>query len=476
MTRPPTDTLPAELVDRLGELLGAELPAFLAAADQPAVRGLRRNPGKVTAAGLRATLDLPLEPVPWCPTGFRLPYDERLRLGDHPAHRAGLFYLQEPSAMSPAEVLAAGLAESLPGARVIDLAAAPGGKTTRLTELVGPTGVVVANEIERKRLAVLHQNLDRWGADNVVTCGRPIDALAEVAPAAFDAVLLDAPCTGEGMFRRDPQAIRHWSVAAVNGSARRQAGLLAAAGTLVAPGGVLVYSTCTFATEENEDRIAAFVRDHAGWTIEAAAIDASFSPGVAVGDVPTDRTARLWPHHLVGEGHFVALLRRDPDAVPEPAPVHPSARSAKRRRAEPDDSSDPTAWQEFAAATVPDLADVAVILRDDRVFARPPQPAGLPDDLLARPGPPLGRIRPGRFEPAQALAGLLHRDRVGDACDWPADDPRWRAYVGGAEVVDDGPDGWVLICAGGWGVGWARRRGNVLKNFLPPALRSRRPG
>lgn len=491
MSRPPTNALPPELVDRLRALLGDELPAFLTAAERPAVRGLRANHTKITAADLRTllgptlepALHSSLEPVSWCPTGLRLPPDENLRLGDHPAHRAGLFYLQEPSAMSAAEVLAAGLADALHGARVIDLAAAPGGKTTRLTELVGPHGVVVANEIERKRLAVLHQNLDRWGAANVVTCSRPIDALADRAPAAFDAVLLDAPCTGEGMFRRDPQAIRHWSVAAVHGSARRQERLLAAAGPLVAPGGVLVYSTCTFATEENEERIEAFVRDHPGWTIEGSAIEPSFSPGIAIGDAPTERTARLWPHRLAGEGHFVALLRREraaaetlaPEpAAPEPGSARSTARTGKRRRTDPAEVREPAAWREFAAATVPDLADAPVLMRDDRVFARPTR-GGLPDELLARPGLPLGRIRPGRFEPAQALAGHLHKDRVAEACDWPADDPRWRAYVEGAEVADTGPDSWVLICASGWGIGWARRRGNVLKNFLPPALRSRQP-
>jgi 16S rRNA C967 or C1407 C5-methylase (RsmB/RsmF family)/NOL1/NOP2/fmu family ribosome biogenesis protein len=465
-----THTIPAEFVQRLHAILGAELPAFLAAAEQPAVRGLRRNPGKVTAGQLDAILSIPLAPVPWCPTGFRLAGDEKLRLGDHLAHRAGLFYLQEPSAMSPADILA----ERLRGARVIDLAAAPGGKTTRLTELVGPHGVVVANEIERKRLAALHQNLDRWGASNVVTCTHSIAALAEAAPAGFDAVLLDAPCTGEGMFRRDPQAIRHWSVAAVHGSARRQAALLEEAGTLVAPGGVLVYSTCTFAAEENEERIAAFVRAHPGWAVEDCA--AGFANGVLLDDVPTDRTARLWPHRLAGEGHFVALLRRDIDVVPER--VAAPASGGRRRRANPPEDKQPAlAWREFAATTVPDLAEAPLIVRDDRVYARLPQ-SGVPSDeklTLTRPGLPLGRARPGRFEPAQALAGHLDNGRVADACDWSAADPRWQAYLTGAEVPDSGPDGWVLVCAYGWGVGWARRRGGVLKNFLPRTLRSRSP-
>jgi 16S rRNA C967 or C1407 C5-methylase (RsmB/RsmF family)/NOL1/NOP2/fmu family ribosome biogenesis protein len=462
-----THRLPDEFVARLRDVLGDELPDFVAAASQPHVRGLRRNARKVSADQLDAVLGVPLEPVPWCETGFRLPGGTPLRLGDHPAHRAGLFYLQEPSAMSPAEILARGLAERGPGAAVIDLAAAPGGKTTRLTELVGPDGVVVANEVERSRLGALHQNLDRWGAANVVTCSRPIADLARLAPASFDGVLLDAPCTGEGMFRRDPEAIRHWSVAAVHGSARRQARLLAEAGKLVAPGGVLVYSTCTFAVEENEERIAAFVADHPGWTIEDCT--QGFARGRRVGDAPTDRTARLWPHRLAGEGHFVALLRRD--ATPEPA-AEAAGRERRRRARQPKPEPAAASWRAFAKATVPELVDLPIVVRGDRVFARPATPSGLPDDVLTRPGLPLGRARPGRFEPAQALAGYLDADRVVEARDWTPDDPRWHAYVSGAEIPDTGPDGWVLVCAYGWGVGWARRRGNQLKNFLPQALRS----
>jgi len=465
-----THRLPDEFVSRLREVLGDELPDFLAAASKPHVRGLRRNAGKVSAAQLDVILDIPLEPVPWCDTGSVLPAGVPLRLGDHPAHRAGLFYLQEPSAMSPAEILARGLAERRSGAAVIDLAAAPGGKTTRLTELVGPDGVVVANEVERGRLGALHQNLDRWGAANVVTCSRSIADLARLAPAGFDGVLLDAPCTGEGMFRRDPEAIRHWSVAAVQGSARRQARLLAEAGKLVAPGGVLVYSTCTFAVEENEERIAAFLADNPGWTIEDCT--QGFAKGIRVGGVPTDRTARLWPHRVAGEGHFVALLRRDADAPAEPLAAA-GGRDRRRRARQSTSESAAASWRAFAAATVPELLALPIVVRDDRVFARPATPSGLPDDALTRPGLPLGRARPGRFEPAQALAGYLDAGRVVEAADWAPDDPRWQAYVSGVEIPDPGPDGWVLVCAYGWGVGWARRRGNQLKNFLPPTLRSR---
>lgn len=396
--------------------------------------------------------------------------------------------------MCAAEVLAAGLGDSIEGAHVIDLAAAPGGKTTRLTELVGPDGLVVANEVERKRLAILHENLDRWGAANVATTSRPVAVLADLAPGEFDAALLDAPCSGEGMFRRHlehhrrslpgkgrsgdelPDAIRDWSPAAVRGAARRQAGLLTDAARLVRPGGVLVYSTCTFNTEENEDRIAAFLSEHPDWSAE----DARISPLFAGGRI--DGTARLWPHRLTGEGHFVALLRLSPSAAPPSAAFDPTGnvhrkapKSGDRRgrngRSGTDDAS---AWEEFRAQFAPGYANRDISMRGDYVsdfFRTAKSPAA---DVFVRSGTPLGRIRPGRFEPSQALAGQLSAEDVTMAIDWPEDEPRWRVYLRGEEIEDPGPDGWVLMCTGGWGLGWARRRGGVLKNFLPPALRSRR--
>ncbi|MQA84819.1 MAG: rRNA methyltransferase [Streptosporangiales bacterium] len=453
--------LPEEFVRRLGGVLGEELPEFLAALAARPVHGLRINTRKATRDGLERALGLRLEPVSWCPTGFVVPGS----LGAHLAHRAGLFYLQEPSAMGPAEALG-----EQPGAVVADLAAAPGGKTTRLAELVGSDGLVAANDVDGRRLRSLHDNLDRWGADNVVTMSLSIDRLAAIAPEAFDAAVLDAPCSGEGLFRRDRDAVREWSPAAVRGAARRQARLLADAARLVRPDGLLIYSTCTFAVEENEERVAVFLAEHPDWEVEdAAAADPAFARGVDVAGQPTERTALLWPHRLRGEGHFVARLRRHRDA--------PGRRPA-RRRASDGTRRDPrtrAAWETFRRAHTPGLRvpEDLLVTRDDRIYLRPAADVPLPSDVLVRPGVSLGRARPGRFEPAQALAGLLAADAVSSVATWPDEDPRWAEYLGGAEIPDPGPDAWVLVCAHGWGIGWARRRGGVLKNFLPRALRTR---
>jgi 16S rRNA C967 or C1407 C5-methylase (RsmB/RsmF family)/NOL1/NOP2/fmu family ribosome biogenesis protein len=421
-------------------LLGAEIDAFVASFDRPRTRGLRLNPAKTSASELADLLDVHLMTVPWCSTGFELPADARL--GRHPARLAGLFYLQEPSSMSPAQMLAPGV-----GATVVDLAASPGGKTTALADLVGPHGLVVANEVVGSRLRPLHDNLDLWGAANVVTASRSIQRLVEDG-AQFDAAVLDAPCSGEALFRRNPAAVRQWSVAAVAGSARRQHGLLDAATRLVRPGGALVYSTCTFEAEENEERIDDVLAAHPSWRV--------------------DRVVRLWPHRVAGEGQFVARLVNASEPAAARANAGPNQRGADEAR---------RAWKQFARTAVPgfDAPAERVVTRDDRVFLAPPTVPPLASDLLARPGLPLGRLRPGRFEPHPALACAVGRDDVDMRVSWPLDAPELAAYLRGENVAQAGPDGWVLVCFERWGIGWARRRGGVLKNHLPSHLRTRNP-
>jgi 16S rRNA C967 or C1407 C5-methylase (RsmB/RsmF family)/NOL1/NOP2/fmu family ribosome biogenesis protein len=446
----------------MAALLGGETDAFLDSYRRPPARGTRANTRKTTRAELATVLGREIDPVPWCPTGLQLPAD--IRLGDHLAHRAGLCYLQEPSAMGPAEALGA-----LPGGRVIDLAAAPGGKTTRLSELVEPGGVVVANEIDRRRLTVLQENLDRYGADNVVTCSHRIDRLADLADGAFDAALLDAPCSGEGLFRRDPSAIREWSPEAVQGASRRQAVLLEHAARTVRPGGLLVYSTCTFSVEENEERVAVFLAENPDWDLDDATTLPGFRPGFDVPETSmvTHRTGRLWPHHVTGEGQFVARMRRRGDQPASEALTGWKSGQGGTSAARQVMAS----WSDFALHGGLDPAMERVLVRGDHLFRRPVTLPPIPPDQLNRPGLPLGRARPGRFHPAQALAGSLDRTGYSTTACWPVDDPRWESYLSGAEVRDNGPDGWVLVCAYGWGVGWARRRSGVLKNYLPHRLR-----
>jgi NOL1/NOP2/fmu family ribosome biogenesis protein len=385
-----------------------------------------------------------------------------------------LYYLQEPSSMAVAEAV-----RPEPGWSVVDLAAAPGGKTTHLASLVGPAGVVVANEVVGSRLRPLHDNLDLWGARSVVTTSTTLNRLEG---ASFDAAILDAPCSGEGLFRRNPDSIRQWSPDIVRGSAKRQARLLADAARLVRPDGVLVYSTCTFAVEENEERVAEFLAEVPGWELEEVHAD-GFAAGVSLPPAPTERTVRLWPHRVAGEGQFFARLRRVGDGrVPALASEKVRDRSStssdvtRRQRARSrrvPAAEVRAAWWEFHARTVPGLEAPAerILVREDRVFLLPERPPVVPVDRLARPGLPLGRLRPGRFEPHPALACALTPDEVGLVVSWPLGSPELAAYLHGETVPSDGPDGWVLICFERWGLGWAKRTQGVLKNMFPAHLR-----
>jgi 16S rRNA C967 or C1407 C5-methylase (RsmB/RsmF family)/NOL1/NOP2/fmu family ribosome biogenesis protein len=418
----------------MARVLGAELPAFLAAMEEPPVRGVRINPAKTDAAELSALLGVRLDPVPWSDTGFVLPPDAP-SFGHHPAIDCGLFYLQDPASMVAPAVLAPG-----EGWRVADVAAAPGGKTTDLAARVGSGGLVLANEVVRSRLRLLEGALDRWGSREVVTSALDLDRLG----GAWDGVLLDAPCTGEALFRRDPDAARGWSEASVLGNARRQARLLDAVAPLVRPGGVLVYSTCSFEPAEDEEQVASFLDRHAGWELEDE--------------------RRIWPHRDPGDGQFVARLVRSADADWLERGWTRASAGGQRP-----DRSAIAAWRAFREETLPGFAadDGDLVQSGDRLYLSAGAASDLPLIDMSRPGLPLGRVRPGRFEPAPALATAIE---PGQASQTARSSP---AYLRGETVAEPGDDGWVLITYERWGLGWARRSRGVLKNFFPKGQRRR---
>jgi 16S rRNA C967 or C1407 C5-methylase (RsmB/RsmF family)/NOL1/NOP2/fmu family ribosome biogenesis protein len=405
----------------MGALLGDELAAFLDSLTEPSVRGLRINPAKVEAGELARLLDVELTPVPWSDTGFVLPPDAP-PLGLHPAIDCGLFYLQDPASM-----LAPAMLAPEPGWRVADVAAAPGGKATDLAARVGPNGLVLANEVVRPRLRILEQALDRWGSPAAVAASLPLERLG----GAWDGVLLDAPCTGESLVRRDPDVRRHWSEASVLGNARRQARLLDAVAPLVRHGGALVYSTCSFEPAENEDQVAAFLERHRGWELE--------------------RCERVWPHRDQGDGQFAARLVRTGDGPERPWGGRPPQRA------------DIAGWGAFRDSSLPgfEVDENSIVAVGDRLFLSPdPDVRG-----FARPGLPLGRNRPGRFEPSHALATAVEPEHAAQIAGWSPE------YLRGETIPSEGPDGWVLVTYERWGLGWARRSRGVLKNFFPKALR-----
>jgi 16S rRNA C967 or C1407 C5-methylase (RsmB/RsmF family)/NOL1/NOP2/fmu family ribosome biogenesis protein len=458
-----TAGLPGAFEARMRELLGPEAPAFLASFRRPAQRAARANPLKLDPAALPALLGIPPDPVPWCPEAWFLP--DGVRVGDTLAHAAGLCYVQEPSALAVADAL-----DVRPGHRVLDLAAAPGGKATQVAGRLGDQGVVVANEVQRGRVQALADNLDRWGSPRTVLAGETVARLAEALPGGFDRVLLDAPCSGEGLFRRNPAAAAQWRPGHVPGSAERQRGLLADAARLVRPGGVLVYSTCTFAPEENEQQVARFLTDNPDWELLQVPLHPGFAPGrpdwSPGGPPELTRTVRLWPHHLRGEGHFIAkLVRPEGPGTARGNPTRGRGLSTVSREVA-------GAWRGFVAGALEgDPGEVTVA--GERAYLVPdPEVAGA-GVRLVRPGLLAGRARPGRFEPAHALAmaaGVVTARRVREV-----DDHEAMAFVRGETLASGGAAGWALVSWNGWPLGWGRAAGGVLKNHYPKGLRTMRP-
>ncbi len=289
--------MPQEFLNRMRDLLKAEFGAFLQCSALPGFRGLRWNPLKCPLSVLRENLPFALQPAPFSPLSFYVP-QEAERIGLLPLHHAGAFYVQEPSAASAVTVLA-----PQPGDRVLDLCAAPGGKSTQIAALLAGSGLLWSNEYVKNRAGVLLSNLERLGVSNaVVSCCHPEQLCGRLA-GYFDKVLVDAPCSGEGMFRHDAGAVAAWSTAHVQSCAVRQQSILGSAAQAVAPGGVLVYSTCTYAEEENENTVLRFLELHPEFRL----LDCGVAFGRASQKLP--QTRRIFPMDG-GDGHFVAKLQK----------------------------------------------------------------------------------------------------------------------------------------------------------------------
>ncbi len=453
-------TFPERFVQRMQAWLGPEAPAFLEALAGPYRTGLRVNTLKIAPEAFRARSPFPLSPVPWCPEGFVIE-DPEARPGLHPYHATGLYYLQDPSAMAAAVLL-----DPQPGEWVLDLAAAPGGKTTHLAARMRNTGVLVANEIQPRRASILALNVERLGVTCAILLNESPQRLADRWEGLFDRVLVDAPCSGEGMFARDPEAIRAWSVDRVRRSAALQKAILSEAARMVRPGGWLLYATCTFAPEENEGVVDAFLKAHPEFDLVDPPRHAAFARGhpewIADGDPRLVRAVRLWPHRGPGHGHFYALLRRAGDERPHRPKPEDDLPGRARRALE-------AFWREVLQVPLP---DPGLVLREDQIYSTPMAPSLWRGLRVLRPGWWLGRLRKDRFEPDHALAMALPVDAARQVLDLPLEDPRVAAYLQGHPLEGPWADGWVLIAVEGFPLGWARAERGRLKNLYPRHLRA----
>lgn len=427
--------LPAEFLERMKGQLGEEYPQYLESLERPRAVALRFNPLK----GEIPKMDFVQASVPWEPMGYY--YDPDSRPGLHPYHEAGVYYLQEASAMS-----AVALLDPQPGEKICDLCAAPGGKTTQIAGRMLGEGFLLCNEINPKRAKILSRNIERMGVANALVTNEHPARLAEKFPGSFDRVLIDAPCSGEGMFRKEEAAVTDWSLETVEMCARRQAEILHSGAALLKPGGRLVYSTCTFAPEENEQTIENFLNSHPEFQLEEVSAPWFTPAGTGM--------FRLWPHKLLGEGHFAAVLRKTDGEEADITPI-------KGEKL-------PREWLTFAKELQIDLPEGTPIFFGQSLYLAP---MGMPDlrgIKVMRPGLELGEVKKDRFEPAHALA--LWLKSAANTVILPADSPQTEQYMRGETLPDKGK-GWTLVQVDGYSLGWGKSDGKVLKNHYPKGLR-----
>lgn len=453
--------LPELFLRRMQDQLGEEYESFLANYDGERYQALRINSLKRTEGGedvVRKLTDLfRLEPVPWAEAGYY--YDPETQPGKHAFHEAGLYYIQEPSAMAPV-----GFLDVRPGDRVLDLCAAPGGKSTQIGALLRGEGLLVSNEINPSRAKTLSENVERMGLINVCVSNESPEKLAGIFPGYFDKILVDAPCSGEGMFRKNETALTEWSPENVELCGERQDGILDCAAEMLRPGGRMVYSTCTFAELENEGSIRRFL-DRCPEFELIKGLEFQARPGAEAEKF--DGMLRLYPHRIHGEGHFLAVLQKSGN-VPER--YRSSALSGLARTASKQDCGE---WREFCAENLfYSGGRKAQYLRfGDNLYLIPEDFPGLKGLKILRPGLHLGEIKKNRFEPSHALALALGPIDVRQVLRLQSGDPRVGEYLNGQTFPAEGPKGWYLICVDGISLGWGKLAGGIMKNHYPKGLR-----
>lgn len=453
---------PSDFRERMKRLLGNESPSFWdAMRNQPPERGLRVNTLKIKVEDYKSLAGGNLFPLPWTDLGFKV-VDENL--GSHPYHAAGLYYLQEPSAMAVSEIL-----NPQPGEIILDIAAAPGGKTTHLATLMKNQGALIANDPHGGRIQALARNLERWGAHNIILTQESPKRLAEHFGSIFDRVLVDAPCSGEGTFRKDPGEMKNWSVKYIQRCASLQNEILWYAAQLVRPGGHLVYSTCTFSPEENEGSVKRLLNARPDFKVHPITGVPGFSPGNpdwVEGPPSLQNTVRIWPHKAPGEGHFIAHLTKttEKDANGN-KPSHFPELSPQYR----------TIYQKFVDLTleVEHLPHPAapenqnLVKHGDRLYAVTKGAPPLKGLRVQQWGWWLGTFNRDRFHPSHALAMGLPAACFKNRLDFNPQDPQVMRYIRGLTIKSNGKGHWVGITVNGYPLGWGERKKDKVHSLSP---------
>ena len=454
--------LSEEYLNRMRDLLGEEeFSAYLKSFDEERLYGLRVNTAKVTPEAFPELVSWDLKPVPWIPNGFY--YEGTERPAKDPYYYAGLYYLQEPSAMTPAMLLPVE-----PGDRVLDLCGAPGGKSTELGVKLAGKGVLISNDISNSRAKALLKNLELWGISNICVTSETPDKLADVFGPWFDKILIDAPCSGEGMFRKDDDMVKSYEERGPEYYSEIQKEITDQAVRMLAPGGLLLYSTCTFSRCEDEEIIFHILENHHEMELIRLPLFEGASGGIGL-----DGCIRLFPHKIKGEGHFISLLRKNGGGAQRTA-----AGIRERSRMEPQGkkaSALPTELTDFLALMNREFDGSRIMIKNNSVYYLPENFVPAKELRYLRTGLLLGELKNKRFEPGQALAMTLHAEEFRQTISWKKEDDRVIRYLKGETISltpEEGPvKGWCLVCVDGYPLGFAKGTGMALKNKYYPGWR-----
>ena len=481
--------LPKLFEDRMKELLKEEYDAYLECFEARHYGGLRVNTLKITPQEYETLSPIELKRVPFIKNGYY--YNENEQPAKHPYYYAGLYYLQEPSAMTPASLLPV-----KPGDKVLDLCAAPGGKSTELAAKLKGEGLLVANDISNSRAKALLKNIEIFGIKNAVVVSEAPEKLEESFSGYFDKILVDAPCSGEGMFRKSPAIMKNWEKYGVEHYNNLQKEILMSAVSMLRPGGYLLYSTCTFAPEENEGTLKFLLEQFPEMELvpaipepfltneefeqlpmedkerlEQMRLDTSVSyegfdfgkpSWVEDGSNDLRHGLRLWPHHIIGEGHFVALLHKKKEE--EEKTFVPYEASDKDKKLVKEEAN------EFLSHISMDIDMNRIMVRDDRLYLLPEGIVDLKGVRTLRSGLLLGEMKKNRFEPSQALANALRMEEYDNVYNMSVEDEDVIRYLKceSIEVKKPCKDGWVLLCVDGYPLGFGKYlKGNFKNKYLP---------
>lgn len=446
--------LPEAFAERMKKLLGDEYPLYLAALEQEPVKGFRVNTDKISVEDFKKINTLSNDRIPYVENGFYLHTD---KIGNHPYHHAGMIYVQEPGAMAPAECV-----EIQPDWHILDMCAAPGGKSTQLKNKLGKSGVLVSNEIIPSRCKILTGNIERLGLRNVITTCSDTGHLSRFFHKNFDLIMVDAPCSGEGMFRKDEEAVNQWSEENVRLCAERQLEILNNAVPLLKDGGYIVYATCTFSLEENEMVVDSFLRKHPEFELKEVtpAVRENTCDGVCFDGCECENirlARRFYPHKSKGEGQFMAVLK---------SKIEPSHRKENPKKCKIKENPIVT---EFLDSVLTNYDKDNVIVSGDKVnyFT-----LGFPiPDAYFSCGVTVGEIRKNYIQPHHQFFMAMGKD-FKRKINLSPDSENLKKYLHGEEIEADLPNGWTVVTVNGCTIGGAKVVSGKAKNHYPKGLRT----